>query len=155
MLLGVALGVLLLVIQPVRAQDAPPSLSNAETAFDYDEGRTDPITTYNARDPEGNPIFWTLGGADAADFTIDGGVLRFSMEKFPNGPNYEVPTDRENDEDGSGGALDLQGLQLIHVMERALVTTSTRSQSGSAAAAKMAPPLSGTTMTAMTWAIST
>ena len=102
MLLGVALGVLLLVIQPVRAQEAPPTLSNAVTAFDYSENGTGPITTYNARDPENKPVFWTLGGADAADFTIDGGVLRFSMEKFPDGPNYEVPTDRANDEDESG-----------------------------------------------------
>ena len=94
------LGALLLTIRPVGAQDAPPTISSAETQFTYDEDDTGPITTYRARDPEGRPIFWTLGGADAADFTIAGGVLRFESP-----PNFEVPTDRANDEDGSGGAL--------------------------------------------------
>ena len=94
------LGALLLTIRPVGAQDAPPSVSIAETQFTYAENGTGPITTYRANDPESLKIFWTLGGADAADFTIDGGVLRF---KSP--PNFEVPTDRANDEDGSGGAL--------------------------------------------------
>lgn len=100
--LAVALGALLLTIRPVGAQDAPPSLSNAETQFDHAENSTGPITTYRARDPEGNKIFWTLGGTDAADFTIAGGTLRFNSEKFPNGPNYEVPTDRHDDTNNDG-----------------------------------------------------
>ena len=41
------------------------------------------------------------------DFTIANGVLRFSSAKFPNGPNYEVPTDRlddtNNDDDADAG----------------------------------------------------
>ena len=94
------LGALLLTIRPVGAQDAPPSVSNVETQFTYDEKGTGPITTYRARDPEGRPIFWTLGGPDAADFTIADGTLRFRSL-----PNFEVPTDRANDEDGSGGDL--------------------------------------------------
>ena len=101
--LVVALGALLLTIRPVGAQqDTAPTLSNAVTAHDYAENGTGPITTFRARDPEGKPIFWTLGGADAADFTIDGGVLRFNAVKFPNGPNYEVPTDRHDDTDNDG-----------------------------------------------------
>ena len=101
--LVVALGALLLTIQPAGAQqDTAPTLSNAVTAHDYDENGKGPITTFRARDPENNPVFWTLGGPDAADFTIVGGTLRFNSEKFPNGPNYEVPTDRANDEDDSG-----------------------------------------------------
>ena len=94
------LGALLLTIRPLGAQEAPPSVRDANTLFDYAENGTGPITTYLATDPENNPIFWTLGGPDAADFTIEGGVLRF---KSPS--NFEVPTDRANDEDGSGGAL--------------------------------------------------
>ena len=101
------LGALLLTIRPVGAQqDTAPTLSNAVTAHDYDENGKGPITTFRANDPEGNKIFWTLGGPDAADFTIVGGTLRFNSEKFPNGPNYEVPTDRVNDEDDSGGVPD-------------------------------------------------
>ena len=97
MLLGIALGALLLTIQPLGAQEEAPTLSNAVTAHDYVENGSGPITTFRARDPENNPVFWTLGGADAADFSIVGGTLRF---KSP--PDYEVPTDRTNDEDGSG-----------------------------------------------------
>ena len=83
------LGALLLTIRPVGAQ------TPAETVFDHNENDTGAITTYSSTDPEGNTIFWTLGGADAADFTIDKGSLRFK-----NAPNYEVPTDRVNDENG-------------------------------------------------------
>ena len=105
------LGALLLTIRPVGAQqDTAPTLSNAVTAHDYAENGKGPITTFRARDPEKNPVFWTLGGPDAADFTIADGVLRFNSEKFPNGPNYEVPTDRANDEDDNGTALDDLGV---------------------------------------------
>ena len=97
------LGALLLTIRPVGAQqDTAPTLSTAVTAHNYAENGKGSITTFRAKDPENNPVFWTLGGPDAADFTITDGVLRFNSEKFPNGPNYEVPTDRANDEDGSG-----------------------------------------------------
>ena len=86
------LGALLLTMRPVGAQDAPPLIPNAETEFTYVEEGTGPVTTYRATDPEGKKIFWTLEGADAADFKIDGGVLSF---KSP--PNYENPTDRDED----------------------------------------------------------
>ena len=113
MLLGVALGVLLLAIQPVRAQEAPPSLSNAETQFDYAEDGTGPITTFNARDPENKPVFWTVGGTDAADFTIVGGTLRF---KSP--PNYEVPTDRDERADTTTGTPEGVGDNVYKVTVR-------------------------------------
>ena len=91
----------MLTIRPVGAQDEAPSLSNAETQFDYAENGGGPITTFRANDPENKPVFWTVGGADAADFTIDGGVLRF---KSP--PNYEVPTDRHDDTNNDGDVDD-------------------------------------------------
>ena len=87
------LGALLLTIRPAGAQEAPPLIPNAETEFTYAENGTIPVTTYRATDPEGNKIFWTLEGTDAADFKIKGGVLSF---KSP--PNYENATDRS----GSG-----------------------------------------------------
>ena len=86
---------LLAAALPAGAQDRPPVIPDAQTIFDYAENGTGPIATYSATDPEIKPVFWTLGGADAADFTIVNGALRF---KSP--PNYEVPTDRANDEDG-------------------------------------------------------
>ena len=92
---------LLAAALPVWAQDRPPVIPDAQTIFDYAENGTGPIATYRATDPENRPVFWTLGGADAADFTIVNGALRFKSS-----PNFEVPTDRANDEDGSGGLLD-------------------------------------------------
>ena len=91
------LGALLLTMRPVGAQEAPPSLPSAETVFDHEENDNGSITTYRATDPENNPVFWTLGGPDAADFTIARGTLRFRSP-----PNFEVPSDRVNDEDGDG-----------------------------------------------------
>ena len=56
------LGALLLAIQPVGAQDAPPTIANAETQFTYAENGTRPITpTYKATDPDGDTIFWDAG----------------------------------------------------------------------------------------------
>ena len=86
--LVVALGALLLTIRPAGAQDAAPVIPNAETVFSYAEKGTGPVTTYRARDPEGNKIFWTLSGTDAGVFSIAGGSLRF---KSP--PDFENPRD--------------------------------------------------------------
>ena len=57
--------------------------------IEYAEKRTDPVATYTAVDPEGVAIAWSLSGADAADFTIAGGVLAFVRS-----PDFENPTDR-------------------------------------------------------------
>ena len=61
-------------------------------ACDFDENGTDPVGSFSAVDPEGEAVSWSLGGADAGDFTITGGVL-----SFRNSPNYEdqarVPQD--------------------------------------------------------------
>ena len=46
------------------------------------------VATYVGTDPEGDTVSWDLRGADAALFTIDGGVL-----KFVNPPDYENPKD--------------------------------------------------------------
>ena len=80
--------------QSAEAQDNPPKAGNVKTQFDYRENGTVPVATYTARDPDkGNlKIFWTLGGDDAGDFTIDGGVLRFKST-----PDYEVPKDMDKD----------------------------------------------------------
>ena len=47
------------------------------------------VAIYVGTDPEGDTISWDLRGADAALFTIDGGVLQ-----FVNPPDYENPKDR-------------------------------------------------------------
>ena len=50
---------------------------------------TEAVATYVGTDPEGDTISWDLRGADAALFTIDGGVL-----KFVNPPDFEDPKSR-------------------------------------------------------------
>ena len=56
--------------------------------IEYAENRTDPVATYVAVDPEGVGIAWSLSGADADSFTIEGGVLTFVKS-----PDYEKPAD--------------------------------------------------------------
>ena len=82
---------LLATVLPAGAQDRPPT-SDDPVKFDYKENGTDPVHRYGATDPEGKKIFWTLGGPDAADFTIVGGDLRFRSP-----PDYENPTDRDEE----------------------------------------------------------
>ena len=66
----------------------------AMTAVDYpeiDEGgapNTAAVATYVGTDPEGDTISWDLRGADAALFTIAGGVLR-----FVDSPDFEDAKD--------------------------------------------------------------
>ena len=68
-----------------------------DTALEYDENGTGPVATFSATDQDGDAIEWSLGGADAGDFTIDGGVLAFKES-----PNYEDPQSE------SSGTLDGQ-----------------------------------------------
>ena len=65
---------------PAWAQDAGP--------IEYPENGTDAVATFTAVDPEADHITWTVTGADEDDFTIVGGVLRFSSS-----PDYEAPAD--------------------------------------------------------------
>ena len=61
-------------------------VATADTEVDYPENSTYPVQAFSATDQDGDEIVWSLGGPDAGDFTIDGGVLNF---KSP--PNYEDP----------------------------------------------------------------
>ena len=64
-----------------------PELSGVEYVA-YAENATSTVATYTARDPEKRTITWTLAGADADDFTITNGTLRFSSP-----PNFESAAD--------------------------------------------------------------
>ena len=77
----------------------PPELTEGEAAVDdypeIDEDgapNTADVETYVVKDPEGATIRWDLRGADAALFTIPGGVLQ-----FVNPPDFEDPKDRSGD----------------------------------------------------------
>ena len=84
---------------PAGAQDiAPTTDPDQARIFNVPENTVNVDTiSYTRGDPRDRIIFWTLGGADAADFTIEGGAL-----KFGNEPDFENPTDRANDEIGNG-----------------------------------------------------
>ena len=84
---------------PVWAQqaDRPPTVRDATTVFPYNEGDTIPVTTYTASDPDGKPIFWTLGGADASDFTITRPGPRGTLS-FKETPDYEFGTGSQGDD---------------------------------------------------------
>ena len=76
----------LLPVGPLQAQDANGPIM-------YPGNGTGPVATYTAVDPEGAAITsWTLGGADASEFMIDGGVLIFMKS-----PDYEMATDDDTD----------------------------------------------------------
>ena len=88
------------VVIMVTDVDEPPVITDEDvdaspmTAIMYPEidedgaPNTDTVATYFGTDPEGDTISWDLRGADAALFTIAGGVL-----EFVSAPDYEDPKD--------------------------------------------------------------
>ena len=74
------------------------SADSHATAVEYAENGTDAVASFDATDPEGDSIMWELesegaDGVDNADFEISSaGVLTFKES-----PDYESPTDRDED----------------------------------------------------------
>ena len=110
--------------------DEPPELTGDATA-DYAENGEGPVATYTAVDPEEAEIVWSLAGADMDDFTIEGGVLRFS-----SAPDYENEADGDTNnvyqvtvEAGDGGgedpAMKAVTVTVTNVEEDGKVTLST------------------------------
>ena len=56
------------------------------------EDRTDEVAAFSATDADEDAIVWSLSGADAALFTIVGGVL-----EFKSSPDFEKPGDQGSD----------------------------------------------------------
>ena len=69
-----------------------PRLLSGPEAVDYEEDGTAAVVSYEAEDPEGETIDWSLAGDDAAGFTIGGGQLRFRSR-----PDFEDPHDHDLD----------------------------------------------------------
>ena len=63
-----------------------PAAFAQDTSLSYAENGTAPVATFFATDQDDDPIEWSISGADAMRFTIDGGVLAFKKS-----PNYESP----------------------------------------------------------------
>ena len=76
-----------------------PAVDHAEIDED-DAPNTADVAAYAGTDPEGASISWDLRGADAALFTIDGGVL-----KFRTAPDYENPKDVDGDDTATPDAV--------------------------------------------------
>ena len=115
------LGALLLTIQPVGAQstDGAPQLRIVPpNTVEHNENDGGPVYTFQATDPEGKEIFWTLSGIDAGDFMIEDGVL-----KFKSAPDFEIPLDNTTDNTPDEDDIDQTR------------TVSTKSPFGSATAA--------------------
>ena len=87
-LVVVLVGVLLTTLVP----HAPfRDLGHAEatsSSVSYAENGTGPVARFSATDQDGDPIAWSLSGADSGAFTIVGGELRFAAP-----PDYENATD--------------------------------------------------------------
>ena len=80
--------------------DESPMIAIMYPEIDKDGApNTAAVATYVGDDPEGGTISWDLRGADAALFTIDGGVL-----KFRAAPDYENPKDVDGDNTATAGA---------------------------------------------------
>ena len=89
--------------------DEKPDVAG-EASIEYPENATSTVATYTAVDPEDAEIDWSLGGDDAALFSIEGGVLTFK-----SAPDYETPADMDEDnvyevtvEAGDGTNMDTQ-----------------------------------------------
>ena len=79
----------------------PPSITVTE---DDDISSTPTgVNVYDADDPEGGTVAYTLEGDDAAKFEIDDGALSFNDEDEPNTddeefrPDFEAPADKNKD----------------------------------------------------------
>ena len=76
--------------------DEIPTLTGSTTAS-YPENSTDTVSTYEATDPEGAEITWSLSGDDAGLFEINDGTLTFG-----DPPDFEQPGD-----DGDNNAYEV------------------------------------------------
>ena len=73
--------------------EAPEFTSNSKsrTSFTYTENSTHALYTYQAADPEGGTITWSVSGTDGGDFDIgESGALSFA-----NVPDFEAPVDAD------------------------------------------------------------
>ena len=110
-------------------------------AIEYDENGTGSVATFTSADPENaGSVHWDVTGVDAADFEINSsGELRFNTMKFPNGPNYESPTDRmhaaldrnnDGDPDDTADGTDLAAAEAGDRMYQIMVRATERRVSG-------------------------
>ena len=83
---GVLLAIMIFPLGIFAHPHDPPETDHVH----YSEDSTDPVQTFESKDPEKAGIIWSVRGIDADDFNISGsGVLTFREQ-----PDFENPTDR-------------------------------------------------------------
>ena len=80
------------VVVNVDNVNEPPEIAGDAAVSVPEPRRT--VAAYTADDPEGVTVGWSLDGADAGLFSIDGGML--SLE---SPPDFETPADSDRDND--------------------------------------------------------
>ena len=75
-----------------------PVASAAATKFTFAENGTEAVAKFTATDADGDEIEWSLNGPDKDAFEIPDGVL-----SFKKAPNFESPTDADEDTTGAAG----------------------------------------------------
>ena len=79
----------------VDNNDEAPVFTAPPSSVDYAENGSGSVgRKFDAKDPEGASLQWTLDGTDKDTFSIDGGVL-----KFKNSPDFEARADANGDND--------------------------------------------------------
>ena len=71
-------------VQPNR----PPELAGPSTVL-VDENSTDAVATYEATDPDDDELTWTLAGADASAFQLQGSGTTSTLH-FQEAPDFET-----------------------------------------------------------------
>ncbi len=139
----------------VTNDDEPPVISGPATVG-YDEGDTGQVADYDAPDPEGATIVWSLSGSDANDFSIDAnGVLRFnSPPDFETGGGSYTVTVRASD--GANPVTQPVTVTVNNLDEQGTVTlSSAQPQVGTLLFATFDDPDGTTSNESWTWARST
>ena len=120
-----------------------PLVLTGDGSVRYAENRpsTDTVHTYEADDPEGETVVWTLEGTDRELFTITtGGELKFGAS-----PDHENPTDR-----GRNGSYDVTVVasNKRHTAERDVTVTVTNVDEPATLTLSSQQPQAGTALTA-------
>ena len=93
----------------VTDADEPPDVTGYATKG-YAENGTGSVATYTAEDPEGAAVKWSLSGADASLFSIEGGVLA-----FVKAPDFEAAKDKIGTDTGTPAAVATDNIYEIMV----------------------------------------
>ena len=133
--------------------DEMPDLEG-EAPDEYAENGTAAVATFMADDPEGKSITWSLAGTNAADFSIENGVLRFEsspdFEEAGGNNTYEI-TIRASDGGMDTTATKAVTIEVTNVEEPGTVMLSNlQPQVGVAIMATLDDPDNETTNT-ITW----